>query len=153
MTASTCCCSLSSYTKIGLSDRGFGCSGLADCHLIVKRMFGDVPYTRVSDVLILPRVHTDLHLSFTPPLLCRLQQDRFTLSIPAYSTASRFSIQPQVIPKKAGPRCTVSRVLSVQRTNQIGNGPEVWVYSALACFRMGMSESELFQFRTVVSLR
>ena len=46
--------------------------------------------------------HDRIHIAFHPPLLCRLEQDRFTPSILRIQRQSRFSVQPQVVSKKAG---------------------------------------------------
>ena len=69
--------------------------------------------------------HDLIHMAFslfTHILLCRLKQDRFTLSIPACSaTSPSFPFA-----RKAGALMFCFSCLIVHRTDRVGNGPEVW---------------------------
>jgi len=55
-----------------------------------------------------------------------LEQDRFTLSIPAYSATSPVFPSSHGLDEEGSFLMLFSGVLSVQRKDGVGNGPEVW---------------------------
>ena len=66
-------------------------SDAADCHLIVERMLREYPAHKGSVTYSFFRESAPTRTSVSPQLvLCRLQQDRFTPSIPAYSATIPF---------------------------------------------------------------
>jgi len=87
MTASTCCCSLSSYTKL---DSLIVVSGAADCHLIVKRMFCECPahkgQWRTHSSESPHRLAPQFHPTFIVPIAAR----PFHPEHPAYPARSLF---------------------------------------------------------------
>ena len=59
------------FTSHTTLDSQITASDAAGCHLIVKRMFANVPLARVRDMLVLPRVHSHQQLSFAQKSLCQ----------------------------------------------------------------------------------